>query len=110
MRDGSERRLFVAIDKEFKQHWNWKSPFNIGELELLFFLTGLLFAGTILCFRDYRSAVSSFGDSSAYTGIASAIRHWDFSGLQVKQFWGYPYFMAVITLSTRIPDVASLLL
>src|SRR6266487_3319626 len=44
-------------DKEFKQHWNWKSPFNIGEIGLLFFLTGLLFAGTILCFRDYSSAV-----------------------------------------------------
>ena len=82
--------MSVAIDKESKQHLNWKSAFDISELGLLFLLTGLLFAGTILCFRDYRSAVSSFGDSSAYTGIASAIRQWDFSGLQVKQFWGYP--------------------
>jgi hypothetical protein len=100
----------IDVDKESKLHWNWRSPFGVGELGLLFFLTGLLFAGTILCFRDYKSAVSSFGDSSAYTDIASAIRHWNFSGLQAKQFWGYPYFMAVVSITTRVPFVASLLL
>jgi hypothetical protein len=102
--------LSVAIDKESKLHLNWKSPFDLADLGLLVFLTSLLFAGTILCFRDYRSAVSGFGDSGAYTEIASAIRRWDFTGVQVKQFWGYPYAMALVSAVTRVSDQASLLL
>ena len=73
-------------------------------------VASILFAIAISNFRDYRSAVNNFGDSSAYTSIASAIRHWDFRGLQIKQFWGYPYAMAAVSLVTRLSDQSSLLL
>jgi hypothetical protein len=71
--------------------------------------TSLLFTVAIFSFRDYHSVVDGFGDSSAYMDIASAIRHWDFRGLQVKQFWGYPYVMAAISVITRLSDQSSLL-
>lgn len=73
-------------------------------------LSAVLFACTILFAHSYASAVSNFGDSSAYTDIASAIRHWDFRDLQVKQFWGYPYAMAAVSLLTRFSDQSALLL
>src|SRR6266487_5770234 len=87
-----------------------RSRFKAGEIALLVLLTNLLFAGTILCFRRYQSAVNGFGDSGAYTEVASAIRQWNFTGLQVKQFWGYPYAMAAVSAVTRISDQNSLLL
>jgi len=73
-------------------------------------VTSIVFITTILAFRDYHSTVNHFGDSSAYTDVASAIRHWNFSGLQIKQFWGYPYAMAVVSRVTTISDQSSLLL
>ena len=65
-------------------------------------LGGVLFLATLLHFRDYRSAVTSFGDSGAYLSIAESIRQWDFHGLQEKQFWGYPYAVAALSFATRI--------
>jgi len=60
-------------------------------------------------FRSYFSAVDDFGDSSAYMMLASAIRHWDFHGIVVKQFWGLPYAMAGLSTLARISDRTSLL-
>lgn len=73
-------------------------------------LSAVLFACTILFAHSYASTVSNFGDSSAYTDIAAAIRHWDFHDLHVKQFWGYPYAMAAVSLVSRSSDQGSLLL
>ena len=89
-------------------HQQW--PPGSREVALLTLLTGLLFVGTILAFGDYHSTVYHFGDSSAYTDITSAIRHWNFHGLQIKQFWGYPYAMAAASGVTTISDQSSLLL
>ncbi len=83
---------------------------TLWEIMLLTVLTSMLFAGTIRYFESYDSAVRKFGDSPAYTSVASAIRHWDFSHLQIKQFWGYPYAMAAVSMVTRISDENSLLL
>jgi hypothetical protein len=77
---------------------------------LLALLSGVLFAATILHFQNYRSAVTNFGDSEAYTSVASAIHRWDFRGLQIKQFWGYPYAMAGMSAITRLPEQTALLL
>jgi Gpi18-like mannosyltransferase len=41
--------------------------------------------------------------------LASAIRHWDFRGIVVKQFWGLPYAMAALSTVARISDRTSLL-
>jgi len=88
----------------------WQSAPCYGEVAGLAVLSAVLFACTILRVHDYGPAVNNFGDSAAYTDIASAIRHWDFSGLHVKQFWGYPYAMSAVSLVTRLSDQSSLLL
>jgi hypothetical protein len=73
-------------------------------------LTGLLFVATILPIQNYRATVNTFGDNVPYVNAAAAIRHWDLTGVQVKQFWGYPYAMALISKLTRIPELYSLLI
>ena len=91
-----------AIDRE-------TSPPQFREITLLTLLTGLLFAATILPIQSYPATVDNFGDSSAYVSAASAIAHWDFRGVQIKQFWGYPYAMALVSRLTSIPERYSLL-
>jgi len=88
----------------------WQCPPQFRETLLLALLAAFLFAGTTIAFRGYSDAVYNFGDSHAYTSVASAIRNWNFAGLQVKQFWGYPYVMAAISKLTGLSDQASLLL
>jgi hypothetical protein len=58
---------------------------------------------------DYLTLIDNFGDSSAYMGLASAIRHWDFQGLVIKQFWGLPYAMAALSNATGLSDRTALL-
>ncbi|HMK23250.1 MAG TPA: hypothetical protein VK466_13015 [Terriglobales bacterium] len=41
--------------------------------------------------------------------LAAAIRHWDFQGLVVKQFWGLPYAMAALSKLTGVSDRTALL-
>jgi len=41
--------------------------------------------------------------------IAHAIRTWDFPELQVKQFWGLPYAVALLSKLTGLPEEASIL-
>jgi len=72
-------------------------------------LTFVVFAGTILLLRSYSDQVQRFGDSKGYMAVAAAIRHWNFQGLQVKQFWGYSYFMAALSLLTGLSDLTALL-
>ncbi|HST08753.1 MAG TPA: hypothetical protein VLL05_00125, partial [Terriglobales bacterium] len=79
------------------------------ELLLLCATTCVVFVAFISLFRNYFAAVDNFGDSSAYMTLASAIRHWDFRGIVIKQFWGLPYAMAALSALTRISDRASLL-
>jgi hypothetical protein len=69
----------------------------------------MIFVTFISLFRSYFSAVDDFGDSSPYLTLASAIRHFDFPGIVVKQFWGLPYATAALSSLTRISDRTSLL-
>jgi hypothetical protein len=82
---------------------------SLREVILLTLLSSLLFAATILSVRNYSVVVDDFGDSSAYVVAASAIHHWEFGGVQVKQFWGYPYAMALFSLLSGAPERYSLL-
>jgi hypothetical protein len=70
----------------------------------------LLFIAVISWLSKYPGLVNNFGDSPSYMSVASAIRRWDFQGLGIKQFWGLPYTMALVSIVTRISDLASLLL
>jgi hypothetical protein len=49
-----------------------------------------------------------FGDNPAYLRAAAAIRHWQFSGVQVKQFWGLSYAVAGLSLATRMSESTAL--
>jgi hypothetical protein len=89
---------------------DWRSDPSQREIAALTMVTAVLFVCTVVRLQNYASTVSNFGDSSAYTDIASAIQHWDFRGLHIKQFWGYPYAMAATSIVTRLPVQGSLLL
>jgi hypothetical protein len=49
-----------------------------------------------------------FGDNPSFLQAARAIRHWEFSGVAVKQFWGLPYATAGVSVITRAPEAISL--
>ena len=76
----------------------------------LWLVTCLVFVSCVSVLRSYFEVVDDTGDSSAYMAVASAIRHWDFHGIVVKQFWGLPYAMAALSLATGISDRMALLL
>jgi len=80
------------------------------ELASLVALTFLLFVCVIASLKGYPASVDNFGDSSAYMGLAAAIRQWDFSGIVIKQFWGLPYGMAGLSTISGISDRTSLLI
>jgi len=79
------------------------------ELTLLVVLGFLLFVLVVAMARSYPASVDSFGDSPGYMSIASAIRRWDFRSIVVKQFWGLPYAMALLSKLTGVSDRAALL-
>jgi hypothetical protein len=77
---------------------------------MLWLLTCLIFVAVVVPLCNYFTLVDNFGDCSAYMAVASAIRHWDFHGLFVKQFWALPYTMAVLSLSMGVSERTALLL
>ena len=80
-----------------------------GELTALILCGFVLFISVVMLVRNYGATVDNFADSSAYTGLASAIRHWDFHGIVIKQFWGLPYAMAAFSRITGLSDRTALL-
>jgi hypothetical protein len=87
----------------------WKTPPSRRELLMLCVATCVIFVTLIASFRPYTAAVDNFGDSSAYMTLASAIRHWNFNSIVVKQFWGLPYAMAALSTVTGVSDRTALL-
>jgi hypothetical protein len=80
------------------------------EIISLVALSFALFVFAVALARNYAAAVDNFGDGSAYMSLASAIRHWDFHGIVIKQFWGLPYAMAALSKLTGLSDRTTLLL
>src|SRR5437016_905684 len=87
----------------------WKTPPSRRELLVLCVATCVVFITLIAWFRPYTAAVDNFGDSSAYMTLASAIRHWNFNCIVIKQFWGLPYAMAALSTVTGVSDRTALL-
>ncbi len=70
----------------------------------LVFLAFLSFVG-----GSYWSLVGGkFGDNPDYLEAASAIRHWQFSGVNVKQFWGMSYAVAGVSIMTETSEATAL--
>jgi hypothetical protein len=88
----------------------WTKEPTTKEIFCLALLALSIFVLAIFVFQNYFAAVDNFGDSSAYMTLASAIRHWDFHGIVIKQFWGLPYAMAGVSKLTGLSDRTSLLL
>jgi len=82
---------------------------SLTELFCLVVLSFAIFIGLVSMAFDYLTLVDNFGDSSAYMELASAIRHWDFRGIVIKQFWGLPYAMAALSKVTGLSDRTALL-
>lgn len=93
---------------------NDASPASVCEPSSLYVLllaiaASALFWSCAFSLGRFPSMVDNFGDSQGYMSVAAAIRHWDFSHLVVKQFWGYPYAMAAFSLFTGGSERAALL-
>lgn len=91
-------------------HRTWDCAPSLREVLLLVIATSVVFVATIRSFQDYHSTVSAFGDSDAYISVSTAIKNWSFGGLQIKQFWGYPYVMAALSKVTHASEQNSLLM
>src|SRR5439155_3107410 len=83
---------------------------SLLELVALWGLSCALFVAVILHFQSYSTKVDQFGDSSAYMAAARAIRHWDFRGVMVKQFWGVSYAAAGVSRLSGCSDRTALLM
>jgi len=88
----------------------WKSEPSLVELLLLALFSWILFVSMVSALHGFFSLVDDFGDNSSYISVAMAIRTWHFpQGLTIKQAWGLPYFMALVSTVGRISDRAALL-
>jgi Gpi18-like mannosyltransferase len=88
---------------------NWKLEPTAFELVLLVIVIGSTFVFSVLMFRPFLTVVTNSGDNGAFIADAAAIHHWDFHGVAIKAFWGLPYVMALVSVLTRISELASLL-
>ena len=102
------KRLSTAPSPPSNSKWG-QEP-SLREVLALWLMTCLVFVAGVAVLRNYLSLVDESGDASAYMAVASAIRHWNFHGLMVKQFWGLPYAMAVLSSLTGLSDRTALLL
>jgi hypothetical protein len=66
----------------------WKQEPTLKEAILIWALVAVIFVATVSILRPYMPLVRGYGDVGSDVRIAHAIRTWDFSGLQVKHFWG----------------------
>lgn len=87
----------------------WRNEPTTKEVFCLSLLAVCVFASFLSLFQNYFAKVDDFGDSSGYMSLASAIKHWDFRGVVIKQFWGLPYAMAALSKLTGVSDRTALL-
>ncbi len=87
----------------------WKQEPTLKEAVLIWALVAVIFVATVSTLQPYLPLMRGYGDAGSYMQIAHAIRTWDFSGLQIKHFWGLPYAMALLSKVTGLPEEASLL-
>jgi hypothetical protein len=87
----------------------WRHEPSLREVLLVWLVSFCLFVSFVAFLRNYFNLVDNFGDGSAYMSLASAIRHWDFRGIVIKQFWGLPYAMAALSQLTGASDRTAML-
>jgi len=76
----------------------WREILGLVALSYTLFYLSLFFFGGLGLIGGDR-----FGDNPAYLELATAIRHWKFSGITAHQFWGVSYATAALSLVTGVP-------
>ncbi len=104
------QRARPSTSPSLPSNTTWRSEPTLREVLALWLVTCVVFVTCVAVVRNYFELVDNSGDCSAYMAVASAIRHWNFHGLVVKQFWGLPYAMAALSLLTGLSDRTALLL
>jgi hypothetical protein len=86
----------------------WRTEPVLLELLLLAAGGGVLLDAVAILLHGWRGLVLSYGDNAVYLDVATAIRHWDFHGIGIQQFMGYPYFIAAVSRVSHLPLISSL--
>ena len=88
----------------------WRVEPAFAVVFIVTLVSCIFFVGVVSLLKGYFTTVNGFGDNQGYMGVAAAIRHWDFHGLNIKQFWGLSYLIALISMVARVSDRTALLL
>jgi hypothetical protein len=81
----------------------WKREPTLRELIVWVALSCVLFDVMANVLTGWHALVFSYGDNLAYLQVAQAIRNWNFHGLGIQHFMGYPYTIAAISLLFHLP-------
>jgi hypothetical protein len=81
----------------------WKREPTLRELLVWVALSCVLFDVAAHVLTGWQTLVFSYGDNLPYLQTAQAIRRWDFHGLGIQHFMGYPYAIAAVSLVFRVP-------
>ena len=82
---------------------NWETDPGLWELFLWVAVGWVVFDITLSVFSGWRAAVVNFGDNAAYLQAATAIRQWDFHGIDTQHFLGYPYTIVALSTVFHLP-------
>lgn len=84
------------------------APPSQRELLLLASLSGAVMWITAFLLHRSFAQMLDYGDNAAYLSVADGIRRWDFHGLGVQHFMGYPYLIALFTRVFHVPTIFAL--
>jgi hypothetical protein len=87
----------------------WRTEPTVRELIALVALGGVCFVITASTLEGWRNLALNVDDNAAYLAVAGAVRDWDFHGLGIQQFMGYPYAIAAVSLVSHLSLTSSLL-
>src|SRR6266704_5788387 len=88
----------------------WKTEPSRLEVLMVVLASSIIFVIVVSSLTSYFLLAQHSADNATYIATSSAIRHWNFSALAVRQFWGLPYVMSVVSLLTGVPASAALLI
>ncbi len=102
-------RLTMPVPASAKPAERVARDSSFREVLLLGTISCVVFVGLLVSFGGYAHRVANFGDNVAYARIADGVRHWKFSGLMIKQFWGVSFLMAAISAVTGLATLQALI-
>jgi hypothetical protein len=84
------------------------APPTQRELFFLSVLSAMVVWATVFLLHRSFGVILDYGDNGVYLEVANAIRRWDFHGLDIQHFMGYPYFIAAFSLLFHLPPFFAL--